>query len=125
MVDDSNYLEALSAIEKEYAELPDGASLILKIKQRLNEIHSSPPIEECQRCLNISSLTKQVIQGILFYPSLIQVSYYPALLVNAKLRSVALTLIFLLHRYVRLVCCSFSYLMFDTGSNGGFFVNLY
>ena len=100
---DTNYLEALALIDKEFAELPDGTSLVVKIKERLDEIHARPPLNECQNCLQLPSLTNEELRGILFYPSLNQVKYYALLLANKKLCSMSLTLIFLLHRYKILI----------------------
>ena len=97
----------MKLIREEFGKIPDGESLIEKVTAKLQKTFDEPPLEDFEFAVR-KTFTREELQTALFKPLDEQVAYYPAIL-NAgvaapsdhpvkKTASLALTLIYLVHR---------------------------
>lgn len=98
---------ALESIRKDYEELQDGEEMTKKIGLKFSKIVEAPPREEFELLIGKNFSNDEVLIA-LFRPQEEQYKYYPLILANThnspadhplgKLRHLALSLMFLVHR---------------------------
>lgn len=105
---DSALDSALAIIRKDYEEMQDGQEMLKKITEKFSNIAIKPPRDEFELLLGKNFSDDEVLVA-LFQPLEEQYQYYSSILMNThnfpathplgKVRHLALSLMFLVHRY--------------------------
>ncbi len=99
---------ALKTIENEFKEVPDGHEMIMVLQRRFLETFKNPPRKEFEFIFS-KNFSDDEVNVALFKPEESQLKYFPLILLAsgvpsvvplANLRSLIISLIFLVHRYV-------------------------